>query len=53
METKWLARVIGLVIALASIGAAVLLWITVGLDQSVGALDNPVEQGLLLSWEFL
>ncbi len=53
METKWLARVIGLVIALASIGAAVLLWITVGLDQSVGGPMVPIQEGVLGSWEFL
>jgi cellulose synthase/poly-beta-1,6-N-acetylglucosamine synthase-like glycosyltransferase len=53
VETKWLARVIGVVIAAASIGAAVLLWITVGLDQTVGGPMVPVQEGILGSWEFL
>lgn len=52
METKWLARVIGLVIALASIGAAFLLWFTIGADQSVGT-PPVVQEGYFLSWDVL
>ena len=52
METKWLARVIGLVIAAASIGAAVLLWLTIGVDSPVNPIP-PIQEGLLLSWDFL
>jgi cellulose synthase/poly-beta-1,6-N-acetylglucosamine synthase-like glycosyltransferase len=50
VETKWLGPVIGLVIAAASIGAAVLLWITVGADQPVNPFP-PIQEGVFLGWD--
>lgn len=52
METAWLARVIGVVIALSSIGAAVLLWLTIGADLSVNPVPA-VQEGVLLGWDVL
>ena len=52
METRWLGPIIGLVIAAASIGAAILLWLTVGADQPVNPFP-PVQEGLFLGWDVL
>jgi cellulose synthase/poly-beta-1,6-N-acetylglucosamine synthase-like glycosyltransferase len=52
VETRWLARIIGLVIAAAAVGAAVLLWITIGVDQPVSVFP-PVQEGILLGWDVL
>jgi cellulose synthase/poly-beta-1,6-N-acetylglucosamine synthase-like glycosyltransferase len=52
MQTAWLARIIGLVIGLASIGAAVLLWFAVGADMPVNPVP-PIQEGFVLGWDFL
>lgn len=52
METTWLARVVGLVIGAAAIGAAVLLWFAVGADMPVNPVP-PIQEGFLLGWDFL
>jgi cellulose synthase/poly-beta-1,6-N-acetylglucosamine synthase-like glycosyltransferase len=52
VETTWLARIIGLVIGAAAIGAAVLLWVAVGLDVNVNPFP-PIQEGFLLGWDFL
>lgn len=50
METRWLARVVGLVIAAASIGGAVLLWLTVGADNPIDVFP-PVREAVFLGWD--
>ena len=52
METTWLARIIGLVIGAAAIGAAVLLWFAVGAGHAVNPFP-PIQEGFLLGWDFL
>ncbi len=50
METRWLARIIGVVIAVTSIGAAVLLWVTIGADQPVNPVP-PVQEAVFRGWD--
>jgi cellulose synthase/poly-beta-1,6-N-acetylglucosamine synthase-like glycosyltransferase len=52
VETTWLARVIGLVIGTAAIGAAVLLWLTVGADLPVNPVP-PVQEAVVFGWDLL
>ena len=52
METTWLARIIGLVIGAAAIGAAVLLWFAVGADMPVNPVP-PIQEGFVLGWDVL
>jgi cellulose synthase/poly-beta-1,6-N-acetylglucosamine synthase-like glycosyltransferase len=52
VQTTWLARVIGLVIGLSAIGAALLLWITVVADMPVTPVP-PVEEAFFGGWDFL
>lgn len=52
METRWLGPIIGLVIAAASIGAAVLLWLTVGADYPL-SLFPQVQEAVLFGWDVL
>jgi cellulose synthase/poly-beta-1,6-N-acetylglucosamine synthase-like glycosyltransferase len=52
VETKWLGPIIGVVIALVSVGAAVLLWLTVGADQPINPFP-PVQEGVFLGWDVL
>jgi hypothetical protein len=52
VETTWLARIIGLVIGAAAIGAAVLLWIAVGVDMPVNPVPS-IQDGFVLGWDIL
>lgn len=52
METKWLARIVGLVIAVASFAAAGLLFLAIGMDINFD-LPDQVESVLFGTWDIL
>jgi cellulose synthase/poly-beta-1,6-N-acetylglucosamine synthase-like glycosyltransferase len=52
VETPWLSRIVGLLIATLSIGAAVLLWLAVGEDLPLDT-PTPVEEVVLGRFDIL
>lgn len=52
MSTTWLSRAVGVVIGLAALGAAVLMWFVLA-GNLAGFSDSPIENAFLFGWDVL